>query len=338
MAATVGATKSYDLRGAAYTAGALGPAKEDLEDMIYDISPMDAWFLSNAKRSRASSTLHEWLTDSLTAAASNAAVEGEAFSATARTLPSRLKNYTQIARKDIEVTGTAEAVDTAGMASMMAYHTARAGKELKRDMELDLLGDTPATAGGASLSARVSAGMENWICYPNHINMLVAAGTAAQTGSTTVAHASGFATGAVTDGSSTATTETGLKALLQQAWSKGGEVDTILTSPQIYNTISTFTGIATRFRNVESRRQAQIIGAADIYVSAFGTHQIRLSRYCGSTTLFCLDMNTWSVAYLRPFQVKDIAQVGDAVRKMLICEYTLVAKAPFGNTKATGVT
>jgi hypothetical protein len=36
MAATVGATKSYDLRGAAYTAGAVGPAKEDLEDMIYD--------------------------------------------------------------------------------------------------------------------------------------------------------------------------------------------------------------------------------------------------------------------------------------------------------------
>ena len=58
MAATVGATKAYDLRGAAYSAVATGPVREDLEDMIYDISPMDAWFLSNAKRGKASSTLH----------------------------------------------------------------------------------------------------------------------------------------------------------------------------------------------------------------------------------------------------------------------------------------
>lgn len=321
MAATVAASKAYDLAG--------GALREDLEDMIYDLSPMDTVFMNGISRSRAKSTTHEWLTDSLVAAAKNAAVEGDAHAPVARALPSRLKNYTQISRKDIEVTGTAMAVDNAGMASLMAYHTARAGKEIKRDMETGLLSDEPASAG-TSVSGRVSAGAEAWIYTPNHININ-------QSGATTTAPASGFATSPVTDGSATAFTEVGLKAMLSQAWSCGGETDVILVGSTLYNTISGFTGIATRFRDVGSRQQAQIIGAADVYVSAFGSHKIMLSRYARSTTVFCLDMSTWGVAYLRPFQVENVAKVGDADRKMLLAEYTLVCKQPLANTKATGM-
>jgi hypothetical protein len=327
MAATVAASKSYNLLGAQ-----LGPTKEDLEDMIYDISPMDTVFMNTVERGKASSTVHEWLTDALVAASANAKVEGDDFTAVARTPPQRLKNYCQISRKDIEVTGTANAVDNAGMAKLMAYFTARAGKEIKRDMEVGFLQNVAATSGGASLSARVSAGAENWIYIPNH---LAPNGT---TTATTVAPASGFATGAVTDGSATVMVETDLKALLQQAWSTGGETDVILCGPTIYNKISTFTGIATRFRNVESRSQAQIIGAADVYVSAFGTHKIMLSRYSRATTIFAFDMSTWAIAYLRPFQVVDIAKIGDAERKMLLAEYTLVCRSPSANTKFTNVT
>ena len=291
---------------------------------------MDTVFMTRVGRGTAKSTTHEWLTDSLVAAAKNAAVEGDAFSATARTQPSRLKNYTQIAKKEFEVTGTTQAVDNAGMRSLLAYHTARAGKEIKRDMEKDLLSDEPASAG-TSVSGRVSAGAEAWIYAPNHINVN---GT---TSSTTTAPASGFATSPVTDGSATAFVEAGLKAMLQQSWSSGGETDVILCGAGLYNTISGFTGIATRFRDVGSRQQAQIIGAADVYVSAFGSHKIMLSRYARATTVFCFDMKTWGVAYLRPFQVSDVAKVGDAERKMLLAEYTLVAKSPLANTKATNV-
>ena len=322
MTATVGASKSYDLSG--------GALREDLENMIYDISPMETNFMSNIGRSRVESTTHEWLTDALTAAAHNANIEGDAFSAAARSHPSRLKNYTQIARKDIEVTGTAQAVNNAGMAKLMAYHTARAAKEIKRDMEKDLLSDEPASAG-LSTAPRVSAGAEAWIYAPNHIGIN-------QTGATTTAPVSGFATSPVTDGSATAFTEAGLKSMLQKAWSAGGTTDTILVGASLYNSISLFTGIATRYRNVESRSQAQIIGAADVYVSAYGSHRIVLNRYMRTTTVFCFELSTWSVGYLRPFAVEPIAQVGDAVRNMLRAEYTLVAKSPRANTKATNMT
>ena len=322
MTATVASSKSYDLSG--------GAMREDLQDIIYDISPMDTVFMSRAGRGVARSTTHEWLTDTLVAAAANAAVEGDAFTAVARSLPSRLKNYTQISKKEFEVTGTAQKVNNAGMRELMAYHTSRASKELKRDIEVGLLSTGSATAG-ASVSARVSAGAETWIYYPNHVNQN---GT---TSGTTPVPTSGFAKGGVTAGSATALVEAGLKSALQQAWSSGGETDTILCGPGIYNTISGFTGIATRFRDVGSRQQAQIIGAADVYVSAFGSHAIQLSRYAQSTTLFCLDMSTWEVAYLRPFQTIEIAKVGDAERRSLLAEYCLVAKSPLANTKVTNV-
>lgn len=325
MAATVKASKAYDLAG--------GALREDLEDIIYDISPMDTWFLSNVGRGRAESTTHEWLTDSLTAAAANKAIEGDAFSAQTRALPTRLKNYTQISKKEYEVTGTAQKVNNAGMRELMAYHAVRAGKELKRDMELEMLGNNPASAG-SSVSARVSGGVPQWIYSLNHIK------GSGQNLTTTTAPASGFATA---DGASWGTTtsaiaEADIQGMAQKAWSCGGNVDTFLTTAAVYNKISAFTGLATRFRDVGSRRQAQIIGAADVYVSAFGSHNIQLSRYIPSGYIYGLQTDAWAVAYLRPFQNDPIAKVGDAVRESILAEWTLVAKTPRANTKMVGMT
>jgi hypothetical protein len=323
MAATVLSSKAYDLAG--------GALREDLSDIIYDISPMDTVCFSRFSRGTAKSTTHEWLTDSLTAASStNAFIEGDAYSAQSRALPSRLKNYTQISRKEFAVTGTAQKVDNAGMRELMAYHTARAGKEIKRDIESAILGNNPASAG-TSTSPRVSGGIANWIYSANHIKM------SGQTVWSTTAPVSGFATATIPGASTTAFTETELKAMLSQAWSCGGEVDTILVNATVYNTISAFTGLATRFRDVGSKQQAQIIGAADVYVSAFGSHNIQLSRYIMSATAFALDMSTWAIDYLRPFQTVDIAKISDEERRMLLCEWTLRANTPLANTKVHGI-
>jgi hypothetical protein len=322
MAATVLASKAYDLSG--------GALREDLGDIIYDISPMDTVFMSRASRGTAKSTTHEWLADSLTASAHNAEIEGNAFSAQSRALPSRLKNYTQISRKEYEVTGTAQKVDNAGMRELMSYHRMRAGKELKRDVETSNLGHNAASAG-TSTSARVSGSVSPWIYELNHIKLT------GQTVWSTTAPASGFATATGPGASTTALTEADLKSALQKPWSCGGSVDTIMCNATVYNQISAFTGLATRFRDVGSKQQAQIIGAADVYVSAFGSHNIQLSRYIPSATIYCLDMSSWQVDYLRPFQTIDIAKIGDAERQMMLAEWTLVAKTPRANSKIKGI-
>ena len=326
MVATVAASKAYDVSG--------GALREDLEDIIYDISPMDTWFLTTAGRARCKSTTHEWLTDSLTAAAANSAIEGDAFSSGTRALPSRLKNYPNISRKDFEVTGTVRAVDNAGMSELFAYHTARAGKEIKRDMETTILANGPASAG-TSLTPRVSAGVPNWLYTNNHIKLT---GQAAN-GFSTTAPVSGFATATMPGigSSATAFLEADLKNMLQQSWSCGGNPADVLCTASVYNTISAFTGLATRFRQVNANQQAQIIGAADVYVSAFGSHNLRLSRYIPAGYCYALDMNYWAVAYLRPFQTVDIAKIGDADRRTILAEWTLVAKNPLASTKAVGI-
>lgn len=324
MSATVNASKVYDLSG--------GALREDLMDVIYDISPQDTIFMSNAGRGTSKSTTHEWLVDVLGAAAANAAIEGDAFSAQTRALPSRLKNYTQISKKEFEVTGTAQKVNTAGMSTLLAYHAARAAKEIKRDMEYSMLNNNPASAG-TSASPRVSGGVPNWIYGGQHYK------TSAQTAQTTTAPVSGFATatGGSWTASATAYAETDLRSALQLAWSTGGEVDTVLCDAVAFNKISTFTGVASRYRDVASRSPAQIIGYADIYVSPFGTHKFVLSRYCPANTFYGLQSDMWEVAYLRPFETQEIAKIGDAERRAIVVEWTLVCKNPLANMKAHGV-
>jgi hypothetical protein len=41
----------------------------------------------------------------------------------------------------------------------------------------------------------------------------------------------------------------------------------------------------------------------------------------------------WQVAYLRPVQVQDLAKTGDAMKKLLTVEYSLLGK----NQRSSGV-
>ena len=80
--------------------------REDLSDIIYDISPMDTPFMSNVGRGSASAVFHEWQTDALDAAANNSQIEGDDADANTAALTTRLGNYCQISRKVPRVSGT----------------------------------------------------------------------------------------------------------------------------------------------------------------------------------------------------------------------------------------
>ena len=310
--------------------------REDLEDIIYDISPMDTIFTSTISKGKATNTLHDWQTDALdapntTAGGGNAYIEGDDFSGQAITATQKLRNYCQISRKDFVVTRTANKVNTAGRKEELAYQMVRKGDALKRDIETAVLRNYAATAG-SSVSARVSASVENMIYQTNHI---MASG---QTTASTAAPVSGIFSGAVTDGSATAFLETDLKSALQQAWSCGGTTDVILLPAALKNKFDLFTGIATRFRDVSSGKQAQVIAAADVYVSSYGSHKVVLSRYMRNSVVLCLDMSTWGLSWLDKMHVEDIAKSGDSEKRMIVAEWTLVGKTPTANTKLGNVT
>ncbi len=304
--------------------------REDLSDLIYNISPVETPFMSNAAKGKATGVYHEWQTDSLAAAATNAAVDGDDATNNTVTPTVRLGNFTQILTKNIGISGTQEAVNKAGRKSEMAYQVALKGKEIKRDLEYALTRNQGNTAG-ASASARLMASAESWI-FTNRTDI----GTG---GANTTP---GFISGRVaapTDASATSLTvsKAHLDAMIQAAWTQGGDPKVIMGGAATKRTIAGFTGIATIYREVKGNSQAAIIGGADLYISNFGEHMIVPNRFMRTNVVLILDMDYWGVSYLRQFSVSDLAKTGDSIRKQLLTECTLESKNEAASAKITTI-
>ena len=280
--------------------------REDLSDVIYDISPTDTPFLSSiAKKGSVSNTYFEWQTDALAAASgTNAQVEGAAAGTATTTATTRLGNYTQISKKVVEVSGTQEKVNNAGKKSEMAHQLAKASKELKRDMETSLLADNAAAAGTASV-ARETRGAANFI-------------------TTNV-------TDACTSGAHAAVVEEDVVLTAEACWNAGGEPSTILLGATNKKLITAMSGRADNTRSIVDDNKS-LYNAVDVYVSDFGTFNIQLDRYCDQDVIYFLQNDMWSVDYLRDFQTVDIDKTGDSEKKMLLVEYGLRC----GNEAANG--
>ena len=295
--------------------------REDLANVIYNISPVDVPFMSNVGRENVKNTYYEWQTDNLAAASTtNAQLEGNDYNgtATSRSPTQRVGNYTQISSKIIETSGTLEAVDKAGMRSYLAYELANAASELKRDMESTLTSNSVAVAGGTT-TARTTAGFGSWLITNSYSGTSGTAPVMSSGGSSL----DGYPTTAAGAGTARAFTETLLKTAVQGVWTQGGDPKVLMVGPFNKTVVSGFTGIATRFRDVPAGSQAEIIGAADVYVSDFGTVNVVPNRFQPESNAFVMDPEYASVGYLRNFRTEVLAKTGDAEKRMIIVEYGL---------------
>ena len=271
--------------------------REDLSDVIYDISPTDTPFMSSiAGKGSVSNTLFEWQTEALASAViNNYHVEGADAGTAATTVTARVTNQTQISKKVVEVSGSHEAVNNAGKKSELAHQLAKASKELKRDMEGSLLANNAAAAGNAT-TARETRGAAHWI-------------------TTNV-------TDAGTSGTNAAMVEADVLAAAEAVWTAGGEASTILLGATNKKLITAMSGRADAIRSVADNNMT-IQNSVDVYVSDFGTYNIVMDRFCDQDFVYFLDHDMWSVDYLRDFQTVDIARAGDGEKKMLVVEYGL---------------
>jgi hypothetical protein len=298
------------------TYGAIGN-REDLTNVIYNISPTETPFMSAIGKSKAKAVLHEWQTDSLAAASTtNAQLEGDVIAGSSSTATTRLKNYCQISSKDVVVTGTQEVVDKAGRNSEIGYQMAKRGKELKRDMEAILTSNQAANAG-ATATARKLKGLEAWLrTNTSRETTATSGGTKGKS-----ATANG-ATNAATDATGfRAFSETLLKKVLASVYASGGDPSIIMVGPHNKQTFSTFAG-RSNARTVINQA-AKVQGAADMYASDFGDLKVIPNRFQRERSAFIFDPEFASVAFLRPVFTTDLAKTGDTTRKDLRVEYTL---------------
>jgi hypothetical protein len=294
--------------------------REDLADVIYNISPTETPFMSNASKGQAANTLHEWQTDSLAAVAVNAQVEGDDYDGDSRSATTRLTNYTQISAKAVTISGTDDAVTNAGMGTQMAYQLAKMGKEIKRDMENAMIGVEQAKVAGNSSTARKSASVGTWYGTSGASNL--------STNGSPSATPAGTGATAIAGGTNRTYTEALLKAGLLKAFELGGEPDTVLMTASHKQLASAFAGVATKYKDASDKVS---IGTTDIYVSDFGEVSFVPDRFQNANRVDILQMDMWSVDFLRPFQTTDLAKTGDSDKKLLLAEWTLVAKAPTAN-------
>jgi len=304
MAVTANTNETYDV----------STIREDLADAMASISPTETIFMSTIGTRNVDNTYFEWSEVDLAAAATNNQIEGDAgLSNDAPTNAVRKGNYTAISAKVVETSDTANNVNGVANAQTIAKQVAYKLSELKRDMEKMAL-DNVAGGAGASGTARTTAGL------PAFLTTNVERGTGGANGTTSGSGSAGYPNAAATDGTQRAITETLLKSVIASCWDEGADPSIVLCGSSQKQTISGFTGNATKYQEVDGKR---LTAAVDIYVSDFGSLQIVPARHIRARDVFVLDPSYAKIAYLQTARQKPLARTGLSERRLISAEWGL---------------
>jgi len=292
--------------------------REDLSNVIHNISPEETPFYSKAAKKAAKNTLVEWQTDSLRASTTNAHIEGDATTAEARAATTRLGNYTQIFKNAVVVSDSDDNVDNAGRAKEIAYQTLKIAKEQKLDIEKALFANN-ARAAGNSTTARELAGAPAWLTT----NTVAGSGGADPTGDGTDAR---------TDGTQAAFSQANFDTVMQSIWVAGGKPDTVYLSAFQMNVALGFTGNNNQRSSVQAGDE-RVVKSLAVYVTPWGSVEFMPSRENRSRDVFVMQDDMWEVASLRGTKNVALAKTGDNTTRQVVTELTLCAK----NEAANGI-
>jgi hypothetical protein len=319
MSQTAGAHSSYD------EPIATGGNREDLSDVLFDVSPTETPFITAIKKGKSTATSHDWLIDELEDPADNAHIEGDDAAPVDAAPRSRLSNYTQIFKKHAVVTGTQERVlKGGGIKSEMAYQVARRMKAMKRDAERAMIGVANPKVAGDDATPRELGSFETYMVdgtYLGGVGFIAPSGNGVDAG---------------TPGTERPLTEDLFKAALEQLWNNSGGNENILAIVGSYvrGQISDFTASSTRYVTTDDKK---LVASIDVYDGDYHTVTITPDRYSDPASCFLVDTEYASVADLRSASTKDLAVVGDSTRKEIVWETTLEICNPEAHMQLAGL-
>lgn len=302
-----------------------GGNREDLSDVLWDVSPTDTPFITAIGKNKATAITHDHLTDSLEDPADNANIEGDDASPTKAKSRVRLSNYTQIFKKHAVVTGTQEKVlKGGGIKSEMAYQVGRRMKAIKRDAERALIGVNNAKVMGDDTTAREMGSFSAYL--GDEDGAISLPGNSFFGGATGVAP-DGDGSNVPTDGTERPFTETILKDALATLWDQSGGNENILAICGAYNrgVISDFTGAGTRYVTTDDKK---LVASIDVYDGDFHTVTVTPDRFALQANVFLVDPEYAKVSDLRAIHSYDLAKTGDSYRKEIVWEFTLEVSNP----------
>lgn len=288
--------------------------REDLLDIITNLSPTETQLFTGLRKSKAKSTYHEYPVDSYAAvtgtSADKKAVEGADYGDDTVTTPTREGNYTQIISQTYKVTGTAQVVDTAGMSNPKAYQQAKALVNWKHKAEWSLLHGVKAA--GDAATAREMGGIFD----------LTTTNAVAAT---------------------TPLTETKLGDYIQLGWeNSSAKISEIYVGAFLKRVVSGFTAGIQKTIAADDKR---LVSAVDVYETDFGIAKLFLHRYidsvlslAGTHNMLLLAPETLFYAGLREPTNKEIPSVGDYEKGVILGEFTMEDRFEEANVAVKGIT
>jgi hypothetical protein len=310
MAQPTNTLDSYDVRG----------IREDLSDVIYDISPEETPFYTACAKAKASNTLHEWQTDALRSSGDNAHIEGDDTIAEARSATVRLNNRTQIFKNSVVIPGTDQGLNKAGRAREMAYQVLKIAKEQKLDIEKAMFANQAKVAGDSS-TARRMAGVPSWLTTNTNF----------QSGSSGADPTGDGSNARTDDGTPTAFSQTKFDAVMQAIWVAGGKPDSVYLSAFQMNLALGFTGNNNQRSNITAEAE-KVIKHMSVYVTPWGTVEFKPTRENRARDVFIMQDDMWAVGVLRATKNEELAKTGDNEKRQVVTELTLVCR----NEKSSG--
>lgn len=283
-------------------------AKEDVSNVISNISPTATPFQSAIGKEKVHNKVFDWQEDSLRDVTDNNNPEGADATFITVSPTVMRENVTQILTEAFEVSGTTDAISVYGRAKESAYQLAKSARQVKRDLENALVGTAQAKVKPAdNTSNRKMAGYQ------------------AQIDASVITHVAVDAN---------PLTETLLLDNLQAVYDNGADPKRIDVTPTNSLVVADFAKASGRYRTIDtgSGDQKTIVNAVDLYVSPFGTQRVFLNRFQKAGNTLVYDPDMWSLATLRPWTRETLAKTGDALKMMLVGEFSLKHK----NFKASG--
>lgn len=290
--------------------------REDLSDMIYDVSPEATPFYTMCAKTKAKNTLHEWQTDSLRASADNAHVEGDDTTADSRSATTRLNNRTQIFKNAVVVPDTDEGIDKAGRARELAYQSLKMAKEQKLDIERALFLNQAKVAGSDTV-ARKLAGLPTWLTT----------NTTFESGNSGADPTGDGSDARTDDGTPVAFSQTRFDTTMQNIWDNSGHADKFKVFLSVFqmNKALAFTGNNNQRAQVGAL-DAKVVNNLRVYITPWGAVEFVPSREHRARDVFILDPKMWCVAVLRGTKNTPLAKTGDSTKRQIVTELTLVSK------------
>lgn len=286
--------------------------REDLLDLIADVSPDSNPLSTMFGTTDAKGTIHQWTEDYLSRPTANSGIpEGSDATFSDLTQPQKRTNIAQIIRATFRVTDSERAANVAGMGDPYDYQKAKALRDWKNKLEFAIIRST--IASGASGTGSTMAGIQA-IVTSHYTNL----------------------------NSGTSLSEEHLnKMVLGVAADVGDDdiFDTVVTTLALRQKISTFTAGNTKYVDASEKRLTRkvMVYESDFNVMRiFGHKDVYASTATPGPAVLGLKEGSWKIAYYRKPQHTELAKLGSSTKGMIEGEVTLEFKAERSNAYSSG--